>query len=192
METSQISDIGAASIELLDEESDAVLTTAPLYGCANHLLANVTFPRATVKYRVVGRDINGRPFTVPLSRSATFEPRGNFRFEIEGENAIEIEPDQVILITLTVHNLHDRDPARYTFTRESVPGFHQAFRPSNHLVVAPGGSGSVNMIILQTTVEPGSSHTFTATATDGCSSHSDSMTVTIQLPVSRLPNILLQ
>ena len=191
METSQIEDIGAASIELLDEESNTVLTTAPLYGCANHLVANVTFPRATVKYRVVGSDINGRPFILPLSRSATFESRDNFRFEIEGENAIEIEPDQVISITLTVHNLHDRDPAQYTFTSESVAGFRQAFRPSNHLVVAPGGSGSVNTIIVQTTVEPGSSHTFTATATDGCSSHSGSMTVTVQLPVSRCQTSML-
>ena len=185
METSQIADIGAASIELLDKESDTVLTTAPLYGCANHLLANVTFPRATVKYRVVGSDINGRHFTVPLSQSDTLESEDRFRVEMGGENPIESEPDRPISITVTVYNLHDRDYASYTFTYESVRGYRQTFHPSN-IAVGPGESGSVNMNIAPTIYDPGSSYTFTATVSDGCSSHTVSKRVSIQTPVNTI------
>ena len=72
LETSQIDDIGTASIQLVDEETGTVLTTAPLYRCSNRLLATVSFPNVTVNYVVVGNDINGRPFTTPLYRSARF------------------------------------------------------------------------------------------------------------------------
>ena len=185
IETSQIADIGAASIELLDKESDTVLTTAPLYGCANHLLANVTFPRATVKYRVVGSDINGRHFTVPLSQSDTLESEDMFRVEMGGENPIESEPDRLISITVTVYNLHDRDYASYTLTHESVRGYRQTFHPAN-IAVGPDESGSVNMNIAPTRYDPGSSYTFTATVSDGCSSHSVSKRVSIQTPVNNI------
>ena len=72
LETPQIDDIGTASIQLVDGETGTVLTTAPLYRCSNRLLATVSFPNATVHYVVVGNDINGRPFTTPLYRSARF------------------------------------------------------------------------------------------------------------------------
>ena len=181
METTKIADIGTASVQLLDDESGTVLTTAPLYRCADRLMGNITFPLASVKYRAVGNDVNGRPFIASLSKSATFVPK-KFRIVIEGENTIEVEHDQIILLVVTVHNLHDLNDAHYTFTAESVTGFRQAFRPTS-LVVPPRENGSVNMIILQETVEPGTSHTFTATVSDGCISYSASKTVSIQLPV---------
>lgn len=74
METLQIAHIRTASIQLVDVGSGTVLTTAPLYRCSNRLLATVKFPKATVKYVVVGTDINGVPFTASLSKSAQFVP----------------------------------------------------------------------------------------------------------------------
>ena len=144
-------------------------------------MGNITFPLATVKYRVVGNDVNGRPFIASVSKSATFVPK-KFRVVIEGENPIEVEHDQIISLVVAVHNLHDLNDAHYTFTAESVTGFRQGFRPTS-LVVPPRENGSVNMIILQETVVPGTSHTFTATVSDGCISYSASNTVSIQLPV---------
>ena len=186
MGTTKIADIGTgtASVQLLNDESGTVLTTAPLYRCGHRLLGNVTFPLATVRYKAVGNDINGRPFIVSLSKSATFVPedKETFRVVIEGENPREVEHDQTILFVVTVHNLHALNDAHYTFTAESVTGFRQAFRPTS-LVVPPRENGSVNMIILQGTVEPGTSYTFTATVSDGCISYSASKTLLIQLPV---------
>ena len=78
---------------------------------------------------------------------------------IEGENTIEVEHDQIMLLVVTVHNLHGLNDANYTFTAESVTGLRQAFRPTC-LVVPPRENGSVNMIILQETVEPGTSHSY--------------------------------
>ena len=189
METTKIADIGTASVQLLDDESGTVLTTAPLYRCADRLMGNITFPLASVKYRAVGNDVNGRPFIASLSKSATFVPgdKEKFRIVIEGENLMRVEYDQIITLVVTVHNLHDLNDAHYTFTAESVTGFRQAFRPTS-LIVPPRENGSVNMIILQETVEPGTSHTFTATVSDGCISYSASKTVSIQLPVRVINN----
>ena len=38
METTKIADIGTVSVQLLDDESGTVLTTAPLYRCADRLM----------------------------------------------------------------------------------------------------------------------------------------------------------
>ena len=203
LETPQIDDIGTASIQLVDGETGTVLTTAPLYRCSNRLLATVSFPNTTVQYVVVGNDINGRRFTTPLYRSATFAPEDaeiiqdtlvqdlnnsvnyeaifeTFRVEMEGDTSIE--EDQIIIV-VRVYNMNVYY-SHYTFTAEPVTGFRQAFRPIS-LQVPPEESGSVNMIILRETAEPGSNYTFTATVSDGYSSHSLSKTVLILLPVSK-------
>ena len=180
IETTKIADIQTASVELLDDRSGVVLTTAHLFGCFNRLLGNVTFPRAIVKYRVVGYDTTGKPFAVLLSKSATFVEEDKFQIDIQGEN---VDYGQTTVLVVTVHNLHEQDYAQYNFTTETVIGFRQAL-PINYLLVPPRGNGSINMDIVQVTVEPGSSHTFTATVSDGCISHSVSKTITI-LPLVR-------
>lgn len=155
----------------------------PLYGSGDLLLGNVTFPGATGKYRIVGTDIHGYPFTISLSHSATFEG-GDFRVYI-GEVSVEIEPYQTISIPVTVHNLNN-ETARYFLTYDRLTEFHQAFRPSNQFVVAPGMSRSVTLIAAAAHAVPNSSHTITATVTDGCINHSASRTVTIRLPVRHI------
>ena len=181
--TSRISDIASADIQLLSEGSGEVLVTAPLYGCSDILLGNITFPSATVKYRIVGTDANGYPFTVSLSNSATFEV-GEFRVEM-GENPVAIDPYQRISIPVTLYNLNE-EYVQYVLTSARVAGFNQAFHPSDQLVVAPGTSESINLTVIATTAEPGTTYTFTATVTDGCSSHSVSKMLTIRLPVRLL------
>ena len=181
----------------MDQKNGTLLTTAPLYRCLNRLLGAVSFPNATVKYVVVGNDINGRPFTTPLSGSATFAPEDaeiiyssyrihldiaeTFRVEMEGDTFIE---ENQIVIVVRVYNMNVSNYSHYTFTAEPVTGFRQAFRPTS-LQVPPGESGSVNMIILRETAEPGFNYTFNATVSDGYSSHSVSKTVSILPPVSK-------
>ena len=167
------------SIQLLDDESGAVLATAPCHRCANRLLGNVTFPQATVKYRAAGNDVNGRPFTTSLSKSATFVRKDEFQVKIEGED--EVEYGRTILLNVTVHN-YDPNDSHYTFAAESVPGFRQTFHPTS-LMVPPGGNGSVNMIIVRREGDPGATYTFTAIVSDGCVIHSASKNVSILLPV---------
>ena len=99
---------------------------------------------------------------------------------MEGDTSIE--EDQIIIV-VRVYNMNVYY-SHYTFTAEPVTGFRQAFRPIS-LQVPPEESGSVNMIILRETAEPGSNYTFTATVSDGYSSHSLSKTVLILLPVSK-------
>ena len=170
------------SIQLLDDESGAVLATAPCHRCANRLLGNVSFPQATVKYRAAGNDVDGRPFITSLSKSATFVRKDEIKFQVilEGEN--EVEYGRTISLNVTVHNLYDPNDSHYTFAAEPVPGFRQAFHPTS-LVVPPGGNGSVNMIIVRWEGDPGSTHTFTAIVSDGCVIHSASKNVSILLPV---------
>ena len=131
IETTKIADIQTASVELLDDRSGVVLTTAHLFGCFNRLLGNVTFPRAIVKYRVVGYDTTGKPFAVLLSKSATFVEEDKFQIDIQGEN---VDYGQTTVLVVTVHNLHEQDYAQYNFTTETVIGFRQAL-PINYLLV---------------------------------------------------------
>ena len=155
--------------------------TAPLNGCSDLLVGKVTFPRATVTYRIAGNDISGYPFTISFSHPATFEAE-DFLLEIEGENPVEIDLHQNISIPVTVHNFN-RETDQYVFIYEEVTGFYQTFHPHNELVLGPGESDSINLTIVATTAEPGSSHTFTVNVTDGCTSHSVSKTITVRLPV---------
>ena len=178
LETPQIENIGSVSIQLLDEESGELLTESPLYRCANRLLGSVLFPQDTVMFRAVGNDVNSRPFSTSLSKTATFV-QSKFEVVMEGDDAIKVDQGQTLSINLTVHNC-DISDIHYNFTAEPVTGFRVAFRPAS-LTVPAGGSGSVNMIIWQLGAEAGSSYTFTVSVTDGCVSHSKN--VSIQIPV---------
>lgn len=184
LETTHIDDIGSASIELVDDESGEILSSAPLYRCANRLIGSVPLlPQASVRYRTVGNDVNGQPFDSLSTKTVQFvqDPGANFDLEIiYGGNPIEFEHGQTISLNLTVHN-HDLIDAHYTFTPEPVATFVQAFRPVD-LILPPGGRGSVNMIAIPRDTEPGL-YTFTATVTDGCVIHSISKDVLIQEPV---------
>ena len=180
LETPQIEDIGSVSIQLLDEGSGELLTESPLYRCANRLLGSVLFPQDTVMFRAVGNDVNGRPFSTSLSKTATFV-QSKFEVVMEGDDPIEVDQGQTLSINLTVHN-HDISDTHYNFTAEHMTGFGVAFRPAS-LTVPAGGSGSVSMIILQLGAEAGSSYTFIVTVTDGCASHSIYKNVSIQIPV---------
>jgi hypothetical protein len=187
VETAQIDDIRSTSLQLVDTGSGEVLSTAPLHRCANQLLGNVSFPQATVSYRAVGTDSSGRPFDASLSKTATFTQLegAKFRVEMEGESHIEVEQGQTMTITVTVHNHHTSE-GHYSFTAEPVEGFRQAFRPTS-LVVAPGETGSVNLVILQLSTVAGTTHTFTTTVTDGCVIHSVSKAVTLVEPATTPP-----
>ena len=180
----QIEDIGSVSIQLLEEDSGELLTESPLYRCANRLLGSVLFPQDTVMFRAVGNDVNGRPFSTSLSKTATFVQSEEVKFEVmmEGDDPIEVDQGRTLSINLTVHN-HDITNTHYTFTAEPVIGFRVVFRPAS-LTVPVGGSGSVSMIILQHGAEAGSSYIFTAIVTNGCVIHSK--TVSIQIPVRKI------
>ena len=139
---------------------------------------NGTLDRNMTINSILDRDENTR-FNIPVAVAETF------LVVMEGDTFIEVEQDQTILIVVRVYNIRASNDSNYTFTAEPVTGFRQAFRPISLLQVPPGESESVNMIILRETAEPGSNYTFTATVSDGYSSHSLSKTVLILLPVSK-------
>ena len=146
------------------------------------MLGNVSFPQATVKYRAIGNDVNGRPFTILLSKSVTFVQKDEVRFQVSVEGENEVEYGQTILLNVTVYNLYDPNDSHYTFKAESVVGFRQTFHPTS-VVVPPRGSESVNMIIVQQNAELGKTYTFTAIVSDGCVIHLASKNVSLLLPV---------
>ena len=182
MMTSRVPDIMSAEIQLLRDGTDDVLMTAPLYGCNDLLLGDITFPSGTVKYRMVGNDMSGFPFSISLIHSTTFEPE-HFYVERGGNKSVDITPYQSELSRITVCNLNEGQ-AQYFFSYERVTGLRQTFRPSNQLLVPPGACGSVNMVILVISADPGSTHALNASVTDGCSTQTVSLTVNIPMPVS--------
>ena len=183
VETPQIANVKSMSLQFVKDESGELLTTADCHRCANRMLANVSLPQARVRYRAVGTDTSDRAFDATLSSTNTYTQGegAKFRVEMDGVNPMEAETGQVLTITVTVYNLEPTE-ARYSFTPESLAGFRQAFRPTS-LVVPPTGSGSVSMVVPLPPTAPGT-HTFTATVSDGCVTHSVSKTVTYITPVS--------
>ena len=184
LETTHIDDIGSASIELVDDESGLVLSSTPLYQCANRLIGTIPLlPQTTVRYRTIGNDVNGQQFDSPSTKTVQFvqDPGANFDLEIYGGNPIEFEHEQTILLNITVYNHHNSFGAtQYTFTFEPVANFVQAFRPVD-LILSPGETGFVTMIAIPLDAEPGL-YTFTATVTDDCVTHSVSKDILIQEP----------
>ena len=181
VETPQIANIKSMSLQFVNDESGELLTTADCHRCANRMLANVSLPQARVRYRAVGTDTSDRAI---LSSTNTYTQGegAKFRVEMDGVNPMAAETGQVLTITVTVYNL-ELTEARYSFTPESVTGFRQAFRPTS-LVVPPRGNGSVSMVIVPLPPTAPGTHTFTATVSDGCVTHSGSKTVTYITPVS--------
>ena len=173
------------SLQLVDDESGEIITTAACHRCANRLLANVSLPQTRARYRAVGTDTNGRRFDAPLSKTNTFTQAegAKFRVEMSGESHMEVETGQVVTINVTVYNFDNHSEVHYSFTSESVEGFRLAFRPTS-LTVPPRGSGFVSMVIVPLPPTSPGTHTFTATVTDGCVIHSVSKTVTLVEPVS--------
>ena len=162
LETTHIDDIGSASIELVDDESGLVLSSTPLYQCANRLIGTIPpLPQTTVRYKTIGNDVNGQQFDSPSTKTVQFvqDPGANFDLEIYGGNPIEFEHGQTILLNITVLNLVDHI-IHCTFTPEPLPSFVQVFRPVD-LVVPSQGRGFVNMIAIPRDAEPGL-YTFTA------------------------------
>ena len=100
MKTSRVKDIQSAEIQLFHEGSDALLTSANLVQCGDLLLGNVTFPAATVDYRIVGVDIDGHPFVTHPESTASFQ---QVRIEVEGDDLnLEMEPGQTVNIPVMV------------------------------------------------------------------------------------------
>ena len=181
LETPHIDDIdtGNVSIELINDDTGAVLSMIPLYRCANRLIGSFVYPPGTMRYRIIGNDINGQPFTT--TSDFVQEVMTSFEVGIDSENPINVEQGQTIALNLTLHNHHNND-SNYTFTHEPVPSFVQAFNPTD-LMVPPGRSGSVNIIIaIPVDAVPGL-HNFVVYVTDGCVIHSVSKNIVIEEPV---------
>ena len=181
MKTSRIPDIKSVELQLIREGTEDVLVSAPLYGCNDLLLGDITFASGRVKYKMVGQDLRGYLFSIPLTHSAVFKP-AQYRVE-RGDELVEIAPLQAKISRISVCN-DNEGPAQYSFSYKRVTGLRQTFRPSNQLVIPPRACNSVNMVIVVISAEPGSTHHLNASVTDGCSTQIVSLTVYIPSPVS--------
>ena len=187
IKTSYISDIIAAEIQLLMEESDNILITAPIDIYSDFMLVNITFPNGRFKYKITGNDINGVPFTISPSQNPTFEP-GNFTIDTNDNRSVEIDLLNGTTIPIIVCN-HNDATFQYSFIYKNSTELLQGFHPSNHLVLPPEACGSVNMTVEvrsaePRSAEPGSTHNLTFSVIDKYSYKTLSLTASIPLPVS--------
>ena len=117
MKTSRVPDIMSAEIQLLSDRTDDILVVTPLYGCNNLLKGDITFPSGTVKYRMVGNDVSGFPFSISLTHSTTFEP-GHFYVERGGNKSVDIALYQSESSRITVCN-DNEGQVQYSFSYDS-------------------------------------------------------------------------
>ena len=163
-----------------------VVARVPLHKCSKFLIGNTTFPLGTFTYELGGEDQDGNPFVYNTNKNATFGP-GNGYFNLSAVNGTNLEIDlyDVVRLTYELRNTNPYGSVAFNFTAESVDGFSKFLRPYQATV---GVGESVQVTITASAgssrIRRGSSHAFTVTATNGCTTLSASKTVTIRAPVS--------
>ena len=158
-------------------------TDVPLHKCSKFVVGNTTFPLGTFTYDLGGEDQDGNPFVYNTKKITTFMPGSNY-FTLSAVNGTSLEID-VILLTYELCNTNPYGSVTFNFTAESVDGFSKFLWPYQATV---GAGESVQVTIAasvsSSSIRRGSSHTFTVTATNGCTTLSASKTVNIRAPVS--------
>jgi len=165
--TTQSAEISSAYLNIIGNRR--VVAHVSLHKCSEFFIGNTTFPLGTFTYDLGGEDQDGNPFVYNTKKITTFMP-GSKYFTLSAVNGTSLEID-VILLTYELCNTNPYGSVTLNFTAESVDGFSKFLWPYQATV----GSSRIRR---------GSSHTFTVTATNGCTTLSASKTVNIRAPVS--------
>ena len=182
--TSRSAEMPSAYLNIIG--NGRVVTRVPLHKCSKFLIGNTTFPLGTFTYELGGEDQDGNPFVYNTKKNVTFGP-GNSCFALSPVNGTSLEMDlyDIILLTYELRNTCPYGSVTFNFTAEPVYGFIKFLWPYRATV---GAGESVQVIITASAgssrISRGSSHTFTLTATNGCTTLSASKTVNIRAPVS--------
>ena len=182
--TSRSAEMSSAHLNIIG--NGRVVARVPLHKCSEFLIGNTTFPLGTFTYELRGKDQDGIPFVYNTKKNTTFGP-GNSYFTLGAVNGTSLEMDlnDFVLLKYKLCNTNPYGSVTFNFTAQSVDGFSKSLWPYQATV---GAGESVQVTIAasvsSSSIRRGSSHTFTVTATNGCTTLSASKTVNIRAPVS--------
>ena len=161
-----------------------IVAHIPLSKCSEFLIGNTTFPLGTFTYELGGQDQNGNPFVCDTKKTITLGPGNSYyTFNPVNRTSLEINYDDIFSLTYELNNTNPYGPVTFNFTAEPVDGFSRFLSP-HHATVGAGESVQVTLTasVGSSRIRRGSSHTFTVTATNGCTTLSASKTVNIRAP----------
>lgn len=119
-----------------------------------------------------------------LRKNVTFGPGNSYyTFSPVNGTSLEIDYDDIFSLTYELNNTNLYGPVTFNFTAEPVDGFSRLLRP-HQATVGAGESVQVTLTanVGRSRIQQGSSHTFTVTATNGCTTLSASKAVNIRAP----------
>ena len=183
MVTSRSAEMSSAYLNIVGRNR-TVVARIPLSKCSEFLIGNTTFPLGTFTYELGGHDQDGNPFVYDTKKTITFGPGSSYyTFSAVNGTSLEIDYDDIFSLTYELNNTNPYGPVTFNFTAEPVDGFSRFLRP-HRATVGAGESVQVTLTanVGSSRVRQGSSHTFTVTATNGCTTLSASKTVNIRAP----------
>ena len=183
MVTSRSAEMSSAYVNILGRNR-TVVAHIPLSKCSEFLVGNTTFPLGTFIYELGGEDQDGNPFVYNSRKNVTFGPGSNYyAFNAVNGTSLEIDYDDIFSLTYELNNTNPYGSVIFNFTAQPVDGFSRFLRPLRATV---GAGESVHVTVTASVgssrIRRGSSHTFTVTATNGCTALSTSKTVNIKAP----------
>ena len=181
--TSRSAEMSSAYINIVGRGGTAVVSI-PLSKCSEFLVGNTTFPLGTFTYELGGQDQDGNPFVYNTKKTITFGPgSGFYTFSAVNGTSLEIDYYDIFSLTYELNNTNPYGPVTFNFAAEPVDGFSRFLRPYRATVGA-GESVQVTLTasVGSSRIKRGSSHTFTVTATNDCTTLSASKTVNIRAP----------
>lgn len=183
MVTSRSAEMSSAYVNILGRNR-TVVAHIPLSKCSEFLVGNTTFPLGTFIYELGGEDQDGNPFVYNSRKNVTFGPGSSYyAFSAVNGTSLEIDYNDIFSLTYELNNTNPYGSVTFNFAAEPVDGFSRFLRPLRATV---GAGESVQVTITASVgssrIRRGSSHTFTVTATNNCTTLSASKTVNIRAP----------
>ena len=183
MVTSRSTEMSSAYLNIVDRNG-TVVAHIPLSKCSEFLIGNTTFPLGTFIYELGGEDQDGNPFVYNSRKNVTFGPGSSYyAFSAVNGTSLEIDYYDIFSLTYELNNTNPYGSVTFNFAAEPVDGFSRFLRPLRATV---GAGESVQVTITASVgssrIRRGSSHTFTVTATNNCTTLSASKTVNIRAP----------
>ena len=187
--TSRSAEMSSAYVNILGRNR-TVVAQIPLSKCSEFLIGNTTFPLGTFTYELGGEDQDGNPFVYNTKKNAVFGPGSSYyAFSAVNGTSLEIDYNDIFSLTYELNNTNPYGSVTFNFAAEPVDGFSRFLRP-HRATVGAGESVQVNMTVTASVgssrIWRGSSHMFTVTATNGCTTLSASKTVNIRAPLVSL------